>query len=49
MDEVYGAPGDSFDRSIDSHIKNLRKKLDINRDGQEYIETVYGVGYRFLP
>jgi two-component system alkaline phosphatase synthesis response regulator PhoP len=47
MDDVYGTAGDSFDRSVDSHIKNLRKKLDTNIEGREYIETVYGIGYRF--
>lgn len=35
------------DRSVDSHIKNLRKKLE-SASGQHMIETVYGIGYRFL-
>jgi len=47
MDDVYGAAAAGVDRSIDSHIKNLRRKLEA--PGQlPLIETVYGVGYRFL-
>lgn len=46
LDDLHGAAS-SFDRSIDSHIKNLRKKLEV-ASGQSMIETVYGIGYRFL-
>lgn len=50
MDEVHGAALNSFDRSIDSHIKNLRKKLEsANRTAEQsgpVIETIYGIGYR---
>jgi two-component system response regulator BaeR len=35
------------DRTVDSHIKNLRKKLEQANPGQEMIESIYGVGYRF--
>lgn len=35
-----------LERTIDSHIKNLRKKLDLAPDSPAYIETVHGVGYR---
>jgi two-component system, OmpR family, alkaline phosphatase synthesis response regulator PhoP len=34
--------GESFDRAIDSHIKNIRRKL-----GAHYVESVYGIGYKF--
>jgi two-component system response regulator BaeR len=34
------------DRSIDSHIKNLRRKLAAQLEGVEIIQSVYGVGYR---
>ena len=37
----------SLDRSVDSHIKNLRKKLEAEA-GKNFIETVYGVGYKFV-
>jgi len=39
---------DVFDRTIDSHIKNLRKKLIPFLPDQEVIQTIYGVGYRFF-
>jgi DNA-binding response OmpR family regulator len=35
------------DRTIDSHIKRLRKKFKVVDDDFEMIETLYGVGYRF--
>lgn len=37
----------SLERSLDTHIMNLRKKLGSEADRETYIETVYGVGYRF--
>jgi DNA-binding response OmpR family regulator len=48
MDSLYGLSAGNFDRSIDSHIKNLRRKLERGPGGREYIETVYGIGYRFV-
>jgi DNA-binding response OmpR family regulator len=36
-----------FDRAIDTHIKNLRRKLDDDPKSPRYIATVYGMGYRF--
>jgi two-component system, OmpR family, alkaline phosphatase synthesis response regulator PhoP len=47
-DHLHGATFDSFDRSIDSHIKNLRRKIEADPAQPRYIETVYGVGYRFI-
>jgi two-component system OmpR family response regulator len=43
---VFGEAFDAFDRTIDSHVKNLRHKLGLRPDGGQYIETVRGVGYR---
>jgi DNA-binding response OmpR family regulator len=43
---VFGEAFDSFDRSIDSHVKNLRHKLGDRPGGGPYVETVRGVGYR---
>ena len=40
---------DSYDRVIDVHIKNLRGKIEPNPRQPQYIETVYGVGYRLSP
>jgi two-component system, OmpR family, alkaline phosphatase synthesis response regulator PhoP len=47
-DHLHGASFDSFDRSIDSHIKNLRRKLEADPAHPRFIETVYGEGYRFM-
>ena len=48
IEQVHGAAAAGFDRSIDSHIKNLRRKLEPNPTQPRFIETVYGVGYRFV-
>ena len=40
---------DINDRAIDSHIKNIRKRLKNNNMPHNVIETVYGAGYRFKP
>jgi two-component system, OmpR family, response regulator BaeR len=42
---AFGADADVFDRVVDSHIKNLRKKLTAETGGQELIRSVYGAGY----
>jgi DNA-binding response OmpR family regulator len=47
---VYMALGDEyegFDRVIDTHIKNLRQKLEFNPKEPKYILTIHGIGYRF--
>jgi len=40
---------DGFDRNIDTHVKNIRSKIAGKTDDWTFIETVYGVGYRFRP
>lgn len=45
LDDPHGAAA-GLDRSVDSHVKNLRKKLEAVA-GKPMIETVYGIGYRF--
>jgi DNA-binding response OmpR family regulator len=45
-DRVFGEDFDAFDRTIDSHVKNLRRKLGNRAGGGDYIETIRGVGYR---
>ncbi len=42
----FGEGSESYERTIDSHIKNLRKKLGLAGTDAGYIETVYGVGYK---
>jgi len=46
MDLVYDVAYDGYDRAIDSHIKNLRRKIEPNSRQPRYILTVYGVGYK---
>lgn len=45
--EVFDRPSTHFDRSLDVHIFNLRRKLGTTRDGSERIKTVRGIGYVF--
>lgn len=47
MEIVFGEEADSFDRVIDTHIKNLRKKVEDDPKKPEYIKTVHGIGYKF--
>ena len=44
---ALGGEFDGFDRTIDSHIKNLRQKIESDTKDPKYILTVHGVGYRF--
>jgi len=45
--EVQGYTYDSFARTIDTHVKNLRRKIEQDPKEPKYILTVHGVGYRF--
>ena len=45
-EQVFGESFESLDRTIDSHVKNMRVKLGQRPDGGAYVETVRGVGYR---
>ena len=46
LDIVQGDAYEGYDRTIDSHIKNLRKKIEPDPEHPRYIITVYGVGYK---
>ena len=48
LDAIYEDYRIVNDRTVDSHIKNLRRKLAEAEDGANPIESVYGVGYRYL-
>ena len=48
IDTSFGMDFDGFDRTIDTHIANLRKKLKLADNHYEYIESVYGLGYRVI-
>jgi DNA-binding response OmpR family regulator len=43
---IFGGLYEESDRTIDSHVRNLRRKLGPRPDGGEYVETIRGVGYR---
>ena len=47
LDAVRGEDIESFDRAIDAHIKNLRRKLEADPRQPRFVLTVYGVGYKF--
>jgi len=44
---AFGNDFDGYDRTVDSHIKNLRQKIETDPKTPRYILTVFGVGYRF--
>ena len=47
LDAVHGITFESYERAIDAHIKNIRRKLEPNPREPRYVLTVYGVGYKF--
>lgn len=47
LDIIQGVRYEGYERTIDTHIKNLRGKIEDDPRSPKYIETVYGVGYRF--
>lgn len=48
MEALYHTKSLVFDRTIDAHIKNLRKKLKDDPKKPRYIESVFGIGYKFI-
>lgn len=49
LNAAHGVAFESYERAIDSHIRNLRRKLERGDDKTNYIVTVHGVGYKFEP
>ena len=47
LEQVQGYSFEGYERTIDSHIKNLRQKIEVNPEKPQYILTVFGVGYKF--
>lgn len=47
LEATSGSAYEGYERTIDAHIKNLRAKLELDPKNPRYIETVFGVGYRF--
>jgi DNA-binding response OmpR family regulator len=48
LDAVQGEAFEGYERSIDSHVKNLRRKIEIDPRQPRYIATMIGVGYKFV-
>jgi len=47
LDAVHGVALESYERAIDAHVKNLRRKIEPTPGDPRYVVTVHGVGYRF--
>jgi DNA-binding response OmpR family regulator len=46
LDAIHGIAFESYERAIDAHVKNIRRKLEPEPRTPRYLLTVYGVGYR---
>src|SRR5215213_5566642 len=47
LDAVHGVAFESYERAIDAHVKNIRRKIEPTPGSPRYVQTVHGVGYRF--
>jgi DNA-binding response OmpR family regulator len=47
LNAVHGVAIDSYERAIDAHVKNIRRKIEATPGRPRYLLTVHGVGYRF--
>jgi two-component system, OmpR family, alkaline phosphatase synthesis response regulator PhoP len=47
LEQAYDVSYAGFDRTVDAHIKNLRRKIEPDPRNPRYIQTIYGVGYKF--
>lgn len=47
LDRVWGEVFEGYERTIDSHIKNLRRKIEPQPQSPRFVHTVFGVGYKF--
>ncbi len=47
MENTHGFAFDGYERTMDAHIRNLRRKIEADSRKPEYILTVYGIGYKF--
>jgi len=48
LERISGDAYEGYERTIDVHIRNLRNKIEPRSDKPHYIQTVYGIGYRFV-
>ena len=49
LERLKGNTFENVERTVDTHIRNLRAKVEADSGAPQYIQTVYGVGYRFNP
>jgi len=47
LDAIHGLETEAFERAIDTHIKNIRRKIEPDSRNPIYLLTVYGIGYKF--
>ncbi len=45
---ILGYDFEGYDRTIDAHIKNIRRKIEDNQKKPSYLKTIYGIGYKFV-
>ncbi|MEL7433785.1 MAG: response regulator transcription factor [Chloroflexota bacterium] len=48
VERAFGYDYEGLERTVDAHVMNLRKKIEHDHTNPNYVETVYGVGYRFM-
>jgi two-component system alkaline phosphatase synthesis response regulator PhoP len=47
LDTIHGEAYEAYERAVDAHVKNIRRKLEPEPSRPRYLQTVFGVGYRF--
>jgi two-component system, OmpR family, alkaline phosphatase synthesis response regulator PhoP len=48
LDAVHGVAIESYERAIDAHVKNIRRKIESDPRAPQHLQTVFGVGYRLV-
>ncbi|MBL4932008.1 response regulator transcription factor [Clostridium paridis] len=49
VQKAFGVDYEGYDRTVDTYVKNIRQKIELNQKDPRYIITVYGMGYKFSP
>jgi two-component system alkaline phosphatase synthesis response regulator PhoP len=48
LDAVHGVAVESYERAVDAHVKNIRRKIELDPRAPQHLQTVFGVGYRLV-